>query len=904
MSHDTKADQIAFHFYTKLFYVVNDARNTASVASSNGRVDKWFNLETPDSDLWSKEAREPYKTISAPRLPPPLEIQVLLTIPDTMTSNQALVYIAPDSSRVRVEPTPKHVLLESWVLAFSPRDHRPSSSDADVALSTIYKHGIPLFRSLYSLLRILPTWKLAKRLRRSGGLAVQVRVRGDIGSGVDETSVMRFDSLLALPTSTYNFQPIMHPMGTLTVSSTYLTTPNFRLDELESLLSSRFMSMDTAKGIEFTPTLVKNQQRDSMLSSAGRSTGTTASLPRSPPRDILRPNPSIPPYAFSHSRSTSDTDSIAERFVLPSRTASNPSSNLNHPILPITRATTTTSTSTQPLSVLAARLRKESLHTASDSNLPTTSTQPFPSSSSSSISNTASGTGTSAPTTSTLSSSPVAMRRPGINPVNPFKSNTLAGNNSGAIGVGSSNLGGLAALSLGSSPARTGVSAMPAGNTSLASLSSLSNLSNLPGTIPARPSFPSIGNRPSPPSFAPSSLGTASSSSGSTAGLVAAGTTTTVPGTGEIAVPPRKRYSSSFGHRYSSIGSTHSGSPRSGIGAGGAEVGSLGQGSVKSGRSAGSGSGGGSAGREGLGRGLAGTGMERDSRTGLGNTPSADPDLNDQPEQFTHDYHDDISSFMQDIDERKPLSGRSRIFANAQSPVFDEDREMDQQDRDDRQRTIRAHTSRDDSREKFAFGSASSGSGSLPLSRGTTGEAVPPSPLGPGGLASLGRRLSGGAGSSSPSSLAAPPSPRKVSYTGAGTGLSPPSSPLRNAIPLAAEEDDRGPSVASPTEYKPTSPTTSRPFRSSFSSSAAPNLPLSNTRTRAGSAGGNPASPPTHSSPMLTSASEVDARLKKMNDVFLASLEGLGGGGSGKGKGRWEIKAKVKNVNKMGVIHV
>lgn len=45
MSHDTqKTDQIAFHFYTKLFYVVNEARNTASVASANGKVDKWVSL--------------------------------------------------------------------------------------------------------------------------------------------------------------------------------------------------------------------------------------------------------------------------------------------------------------------------------------------------------------------------------------------------------------------------------------------------------------------------------------------------------------------------------------------------------------------------------------------------------------------------------------------------------------------------------------------------------------------------------------------------------------------------------------------------------------------------------------------------------------------------------------------
>ena len=53
-----------------------------------------------------------------------------------------------------------------------------------IALPTIYKHGIPLFRSVYSLLRVLPVWKLYKRLkRRTGGinrnghLAISLRVR-------------------------------------------------------------------------------------------------------------------------------------------------------------------------------------------------------------------------------------------------------------------------------------------------------------------------------------------------------------------------------------------------------------------------------------------------------------------------------------------------------------------------------------------------------------------------------------------------------------------------------------------------------------------------------------------------------------------------------------------------------
>jgi autophagy-related protein 13 len=87
--------------------------------------------------------------------------------------------LPPETTRrVRVEPTPRYIVLETWTLSFAPR---PAEEDGsiDVALPTIYKHGIPLFRSLYSLLRVLPAWKLYKRLKRRTGLSIELRVGGD-----------------------------------------------------------------------------------------------------------------------------------------------------------------------------------------------------------------------------------------------------------------------------------------------------------------------------------------------------------------------------------------------------------------------------------------------------------------------------------------------------------------------------------------------------------------------------------------------------------------------------------------------------------------------------------------------------------------------------------------------------
>jgi uncharacterized membrane protein YgcG len=229
-----------------------------------------FNLETPDSDIFKDHLRI-YRVVSSslppspsqpttrpqpsPSPPPPLppfELQVLLSIPE-LTSNQVLVYQAgsgTDSSpRVRMEPTPRFILLESWVLVFNPSPASSSSSASaasssssggyrygegdsastsassststsiggggaggEVAPSTIYKHGITLFRSLFSLLRILPAWKLFKRLRRgnrSAGLGIRLRVRGVEGDHIHEHGILGFGkSMLNIYPTSYIYTNI------------------------------------------------------------------------------------------------------------------------------------------------------------------------------------------------------------------------------------------------------------------------------------------------------------------------------------------------------------------------------------------------------------------------------------------------------------------------------------------------------------------------------------------------------------------------------------------------------------------------------------------------------------------------------------------------------------------------
>ncbi|KAJ6475971.1 autophagy-related protein 13-domain-containing protein [Mycena vitilis] len=179
----TKADQIAFHVYTKLFHVLYAAR-ASEQGPGQGKIDKWFNLETPIAAPGSTPTAEldAYRALSSLPPPHPLAVQVLLVVPPP-GSGTALVHTP---SGTRIDPEPRYVLLEEWVLGLTPftaasdasRSSASSSTaeeegDADVLPSTIYKHAIPLFRALFALLRILPAWRVVRKLTGRRASAVQ-----------------------------------------------------------------------------------------------------------------------------------------------------------------------------------------------------------------------------------------------------------------------------------------------------------------------------------------------------------------------------------------------------------------------------------------------------------------------------------------------------------------------------------------------------------------------------------------------------------------------------------------------------------------------------------------------------------------------------------------------------------
>ncbi|KDQ16823.1 hypothetical protein BOTBODRAFT_241570 [Botryobasidium botryosum FD-172 SS1] len=249
-SPNTRADQIIYKFFTKLVLCIADARvtggpnasgsNDLSVSSeSREAVAVGAAAVTGDGPGRSNRVPKVDNSTSKPQIksaPPPLHVSVILLIPtNAHAQGQVLVHRyhadSPGSSDpadaeqqprlTRISSLPRAILLESHILTLAPNDIAPSASSSEVELPQVYKQSIALFRSLYTLLRTLPAWKLYQRLRRRGaglgslGMDVRVRIgpRGGEGQGIAGFDVPLAQDPEANATETFNFPSIPTPLG-------------------------------------------------------------------------------------------------------------------------------------------------------------------------------------------------------------------------------------------------------------------------------------------------------------------------------------------------------------------------------------------------------------------------------------------------------------------------------------------------------------------------------------------------------------------------------------------------------------------------------------------------------------------------------------------------------------------
>lgn len=134
-----------------------------------------------------------------------------------------------------------------------------------MAPPTAYRVGIVHFRALYSFLRLLPAYRLFRRLRRqNNGLRLGIKLWAPDGYtdreawDVIERDLVGIDAPLddlagsGAEVETYAFAPLHLFGSTYELAVRYRPNVDFEVEDLESVLSERFVDMDEEW---FTPTV-------------------------------------------------------------------------------------------------------------------------------------------------------------------------------------------------------------------------------------------------------------------------------------------------------------------------------------------------------------------------------------------------------------------------------------------------------------------------------------------------------------------------------------------------------------------------------------------------------------------------------------------------------------------------
>ncbi|PGH02529.1 hypothetical protein AJ80_08840 [Polytolypa hystricis UAMH7299] len=264
----TKLNQIVQNYHTKAALIIAHSRVDLPPSYLRGsdakRVNRWFNVELDETDVLRGDLQIWKNCDTTDNRPPPLIIETFLD-PDELTSSQSLVIIDDHGKRWDVlealaastsqagrrshKAKDNRVILERWriELGDAPIDQ---PTDLNSILPKVYKKSIVIFRSLQAYSRFLPAWKFSKRqskMKSSPALKIRYQIKeGSPGSQhprVDNLTAPLYDSTDPT-TESYSFGTIESPAGPFSVRVTYRTNCEFRVDDSEALLSSRFMGAD------------------------------------------------------------------------------------------------------------------------------------------------------------------------------------------------------------------------------------------------------------------------------------------------------------------------------------------------------------------------------------------------------------------------------------------------------------------------------------------------------------------------------------------------------------------------------------------------------------------------------------------------------------------------------------
>ncbi|KAK0277096.1 autophagy protein 13 [Friedmanniomyces endolithicus] len=341
----TRLNQIIQHFHTKAALTICAARaQLPKVRNRDGNVkqDRWFNVVLDDTDALLDELQEWKRSDLSSDRPPPLVIEVYVDTAN-LSQNQALVIADESGKRWDVadalagsahsspRPTNKpggkfcEVVLERWTVEVGDSDEESATGRTE-QLPNVYKKGVVLFRSLYTFLRFLPTWKLYRRLGRhpanGGSLRVKYRVKqGGLASGSQDSLLTplyplhRRHSPFEQPEDIYDsdpdtsrygddandlsrhrFAPLLTPAGPLRISLLYRRHCDFAVASAEALLSSRFFGRRESDPTTTTTTATMDRYNTTELGGRAASANVKGKSPFKAGTLASSPRPRLPTY--------------------------------------------------------------------------------------------------------------------------------------------------------------------------------------------------------------------------------------------------------------------------------------------------------------------------------------------------------------------------------------------------------------------------------------------------------------------------------------------------------------------------------------------------------------------------------------------------------------------------------
>eukprot|EP01103_Thecamoeba_quadrilineata_P010990 TRINITY_DN251_c1_g1_i1.p1 TRINITY_DN251_c1_g1~~TRINITY_DN251_c1_g1_i1.p1 ORF type:complete len:641 (-),score=93.24 TRINITY_DN251_c1_g1_i1:60-1982(-) len=241
--------------YNKMAQVIIQSRVQCRNLRKQTKKSKWFNLETDDITSISEQLQH----LSNNNILKNISIEIYFN----QQHNPLAAYSLPD----------KHsILLERWRISYDPIANPVGAIEP----ATVYKRAVVLIRSLYSLLRILPSNRLSRRIHKTEPL--ESHISYTIHS---QDSKSQFNNQV----SEFKFGALTSPYGILTSSVQYRNTCDFDLKSPSVVINSKmiipeYSPTQTVPGVS---TGASTHPYPTTVTSAGATTNTLAPpvVPRS-----------------------------------------------------------------------------------------------------------------------------------------------------------------------------------------------------------------------------------------------------------------------------------------------------------------------------------------------------------------------------------------------------------------------------------------------------------------------------------------------------------------------------------------------------------------------------------------------------------------------------------------------